>query len=136
VTRWPLVALVLLLLAAGVGAVAFASGTADPDPVRVAGGDAEDGAEAIDELGCGTCHTIPGVDGADGASGPPLTRWSERAFVAGRLPNTPANLVRWIMAPQEIEPGTAMPDMGISDATARDIAAYLYTLGDRDRVDR
>jgi cytochrome c len=30
--------------------------------------------------------------------------------------------------PQSIEPGTAMPNLGVSDGRARDIAAYLYTL--------
>jgi cytochrome c1 len=48
--------------------------------------------------------------------------------VAGKLPNTPDQLVRWIQQPQAVEPGTAMPDLGVSLAEARDIAAYLYTL--------
>ena len=42
--------------------------------------------------------------------------------------DTPANMVRWIQHPREIEHGTAMPDMGVTDSDARDIAAYLYTL--------
>jgi cytochrome c1 len=49
-------------------------------------------------------------------------RWS----IAGHLPNTPANLVRWIMHPQEVAPGTLMPDLGVPERQARDIAAYLY----------
>jgi cytochrome c len=32
------------------------------------------------------------------------------------------------MDPKEVEPGTAMPDLGIGEAEARDIAAYLFTL--------
>jgi cytochrome c1 len=48
--------------------------------------------------------------------------------VAGEVPNTPRFMVRWIENPQAIEPGTAMPNLGVSDAQARDIAAYLYTL--------
>jgi cytochrome c2 len=36
------------------------------------------------------------------------------------------------MSPQEMEPGTAMPDVGVTEADARDMAAYLYTL-QRDR---
>ena len=44
------------------------------------------------------------------------------------LRNSPANLVRWIRDPQGVVPGNAMPNMGVSDAEARDIAAYLYTL--------
>ena len=44
------------------------------------------------------------------------------------MPNTPQNLVRWIRDPHEIEPRTAMPNLGLSDPEARDVAAYLYTL--------
>jgi hypothetical protein len=32
------------------------------------------------------------------------------------------------MDPQAVEPGTAMPDTGVPERTARDIAQYLYTL--------
>jgi cytochrome c1 len=60
--------------------------------------------------------------------GPPLIQWSRRAYLAGRLPNTPSDLVHWIVAPQAIEPGTAMPMLGVSVEEARNIAAYLYTL--------
>jgi hypothetical protein len=51
-----------------------------------------------------------------------------RTIIAGELPNTPANLKAWIMNPVEIEPGTAMPNLGVTDGQAHDIAAYLYTL--------
>jgi cytochrome c1 len=44
------------------------------------------------------------------------------------LPNSADNLVRWIQHPRTIEPKTAMPDLGVSNQDARDIAAYLYTL--------
>ncbi len=71
---------------------------------------------------------IPDVQGADGTVGPPLIRWSERGFIAGQLPNNAENLIRWIMDPQSVEPGTAMPNLGVTPAEARDIAAYLFTL--------
>jgi mono/diheme cytochrome c family protein len=92
-------------------------------------GDPERGAEWIDAYGCGTCHVVPGIDLAQGKAGPPLTRWAERHFIAGSLLNTPTNLVRWIVEPQAIEPGTAMPNLGVAPEQALDIAAYLYTLG-------
>jgi cytochrome c len=60
--------------------------------------------------------------------GPPLTQFTHRAFIAGEVPNNGEFLVRWISVPQSIEPGTAMPNLGVSEAQARDIAAYLYTL--------
>lgn len=49
-------------------------------------------------------------------------------MIAGELPNSPANLVRWIKDPKSVEPGTDMPDLGLTDQQARDVAAYLYTL--------
>lgn len=34
--------------------------------------------------------------------------------------------MRWIRSPDEIRPGTVMPTLGVTEAEARDIAAYLY----------
>jgi cytochrome c1 len=92
------------------------------------GGNPARGPAIAERYGCGSCHTIPGVTGARGLVGPPLLWWSRRTFIAGELPNTPENLVRWIRDPQSVEPQTAMPALGLSDAEARDVAAYLYTL--------
>jgi len=49
-------------------------------------------------------------------------------MIAGELPNTPDNLIRWLENPKAIEPKNAMPDLGLSQEQATDIAAYLYTL--------
>jgi len=92
------------------------------------GGDADRGRALIQQFDCGSCHTIPGIRGANGLVGPPLLWFARRTFVAGLLPNSPANLVTWIRAPRSIEPRTAMPTLGLSEEQARDIAAYLYTL--------
>ena len=92
------------------------------------GGDPDRGRHAIRSYGCGTCHSIRGVPGADGLVGPPLDGIGARAYVAGVLTNTPANLVRWIRQPREVDPLTAMPDVGVSVPDARDIAAFLYTV--------
>lgn len=91
-------------------------------------GDPEQGALYISEAGCGSCHIIPGIDGAEGLVGPPLDHMGKRIFVAGLLRNTPANMVTWLLDPQEVVPGNAMPDIGLSEEQARDITAYLYTL--------
>lgn len=96
--------------------------------LRVEGGDPARGAQSIQRQGCHSCHRIPGIPGANSYVGPPLIAWSERQFIAGSLENTPDNLIAWIMYPQAIEPGTAMPNMGIEEQEARDIAAFLYTL--------
>jgi mono/diheme cytochrome c family protein len=92
--------------------------------LRVAG-DAARGKIAVTQYACQTCHMIPGVTGAKVYVGQPLAEWARRKLIAGRLPNTEANLVRWLMDPQQIDPHTAMPDMGVSERDARDIAAYL-----------
>lgn len=84
--------------------------------------------QLIDEYGCSSCHTIPGVAGANATVGPPLDDWADRHFIAGSLENTPENLILWIRSPQSIEPGTAMPDMGVTGEDAQHIAAYLFSL--------
>lgn len=92
------------------------------------GASVDRGRVALHDLGCGACHTIDGVEGARGLVGPPLTGVASRSILAGELPNTPANMVHWIRDPQSVEPGTAMPNLQVSDQMARDMAAYLYTL--------
>lgn len=86
------------------------------------------GKEKIRSNGCGTCHTIPGVRGANGHVGPPLAGIGSRMYIAGLLSNSPANLVRWIRDPPSVDSLTAMPNVGLTEQDARDIAAYLYTL--------
>ncbi|MFG3701135.1 c-type cytochrome [Micromonospora sp. NPDC047620] len=120
---WP----VLLVLPVVLVAPGCAS-TAPPPPPEVRVGFPERGAQLIVERGCGSCHVIPGIDRANGLVGPPLTRFGARSYIAGALPNNADNLRRWIADPQAVEPGTAMPDLGIDPIDAQDIAAYLYTL--------
>ncbi len=95
---------------------------------EVPGGSPSRGAIAISHYGCGSCHVIPGVHMATGRAGPPLTDFAERTFVAGKRRNEPAGLMEWIRYPQQVTPGTAMPELGVTEQDARDIAAYLYTL--------
>ncbi len=82
----------------------------------------------MEAAGCGSCHMIPGVANARGMVGPSLEHFAQRSFIAGEAPNTAQNLVKWIVDPQSIEPHTAMPNLGVTQAEARDIAAYLYRL--------
>ena len=98
-------------------------------PYRVAtGGNVQEGRKVIQSSGCGACHTIPGIHAANGELGPPLNSFGRRTMIAGELPNTPDNLIRWIENPPGVESGTAMPNLGLDDQQARDAAAYLYTL--------
>ena len=51
-----------------------------------------------------------------------------RTLIAGTLANTPENLARWLRETQKVKPGTAMPQLGVVEEDARDIAAFLGTL--------
>jgi cytochrome c len=117
-----------LLIVATAAAVAGCGSNVRAPEITVAGGDPETGATLIEQWGCGSCHTIPGIRKANGLVGPTLAEFGSRAYIAGNMTNNPDNLVRWIMDPQEIEPGTVMPDLNVTDGVARHMAAYLYTL--------
>lgn len=89
-------------------------------------GDAARAPALMIRYGCAGCHTIPGVPGADGKVAPSLEGLRERVFVGGVLRNTGENLVRWIVDPQSVSPRSAMPATGLTEAEARDVAAWLY----------
>jgi cytochrome c2 len=91
-------------------------------------GNAQAGARALQQYLCVTCHLIPGITGAARHVGPPLNGIATRTYIAGILPNTPGNLIHWIRHPTSVDPLSAMPDLGVSEQDARDMAAYLYTL--------
>ena len=99
-----------------------------PAQFRVVGGDPEVGQALIASYGCTACHAIPGVAAFVGTVGPPRGGFSRRANIAGRLPNRPMMLTAWLLDPPAIDPATAMPDVGLSEAEALHMAAYLYTL--------
>jgi len=88
----------------------------------------ERGQLALSQYACSACHTIPGVTGSNPNVGPPLAGMAGRRLIAGRLANTPDNMVQWLRNPRIIKPDTAMPDMGVTEAHARDMATYLATL--------
>ena len=84
------------------------------------------GRALIGYYGCGACHRIGGIDTANGTVGPDLRNFRSNRYIAGRLPNTSAQVRRWIQHPQAIQPHTIMPDLGVTPSQAADIAAYLY----------
>ena len=111
---------------------AFAAGCGRPASAvqaeQATAGSTDLGRHLLYSYGCGSCHVIPGVAEARGTVGPPLDGFGNRLYIAGSLQNTPNNLFRWIAQPQEVEPGNAMPDLGVTEDQARQMAAYLYTL--------
>jgi len=94
----------------------------------LAGADLQRGKQLIGDYGCVACHTVPGVKGSTSTVGPPLAHVGLRGYLGGVLPNTPGNLVRWLLDPPAIDPRTAMPNVGLTTDEAQDIAAYLLTL--------
>jgi cytochrome c2 len=90
-------------------------------------GDAERGRLLLRQFGCGSCHRIPGVADAQGTVGPPLDGVARRVYLAGLVPNSPERMARWIRAPKSFDPQTGMPELGVGEAHARDMVAYLYS---------
>ncbi|WP_406858408.1 c-type cytochrome [Alsobacter sp. KACC 23698] len=95
--------------------------------IALAGADPARGPELFRRYGCGGCHLLRPVPQANGRVGPPLDDVGSRVYLAGVLPNTPENLVRWIYDPRGVSPRSAMPNTGVSEAEAREIAAYLLS---------
>lgn len=95
---------------------------------ELTGGNPMQGRAKIEYYGCGACHTIPGVNGARALVGPELTHFASRVYVAGVLPNSPQNVIRWLQNPKQVDGLTAMPNLNVSEEDARDITSYLYTL--------
>lgn len=118
---------VLIVILIGV-AGGCARRDANEQAQSVTAGNPDNGRRLLYSYSCGSCHTIPGVGEAEGTIGPPLSGIGSRYFVAGVLQNTPDNLTHWIAKPQEVQPGNAMPDLGVTQGQAQDMAAYLYTL--------
>jgi cytochrome c len=86
------------------------------------------GDRSFRRLGCGSCHHVDGDQTRLGRAGPSLDEFAWQAYLPGGQVNEPNALIRWLRFPREVAPGTAMPDLGVTEAEARDLAAYLYTL--------
>ncbi len=126
-----LAALVMLsIIAATVAGIAIYVETrmaARTQASAISHGYAARGKIAIAAKNCQACHVIPGVAGPAGAVGPDLTDVATRAMIAGRFRNDPDTMIRWLMHPQVMSPGSGMPEQGLSETEARNIAAYLYS---------
>jgi mono/diheme cytochrome c family protein len=83
---------------------------------------------ALRQYACIACHHIPGLVGPETNVGPPLDGLARREFLPGGRPLDADNLVFWIRHPRQVDPGTAMPDMGVTEPHARLMAEYLLQL--------
>lgn len=147
----PLVALLTLLFVVGsagllvVANPAFSQGKAmgTSDQIGVSGAasggseeptnlsaEAQEGKQLIGAK-CGGCHVVPGIATAKGTVGPNLSGVARKNKIAGgAVDNTgPQDLKKWILNPPGVKPGTAMPNLGLTDAEADRIVAYIQLLG-------
>ena len=89
--------------------------------------------ESEEELGkvlvvsvCGACHSISGTD-ATGIAAPALDGIASRQ-IAGVLPFSRDNVVRWVQNPPGVKKGSQMPPYPLPEERLRAIAVYLETL--------
>src|SRR5687767_11130284 len=102
----PALALVPALLAgAGCGPAA----PVDQRFRSVPGGDPQRGRELMSQYQCGSCHAVPGVPGAAATAAPTLEGFGRRSYIAGKLPNGPLMLQRWLQDPPATVAGATMP---------------------------
>jgi len=99
---------------------------------RPAPGSPEAAGQAVmttDEKLCYTCHTIDGVPKMVGTAGPNLTHVGTRPWLAGGVfPNSAEGLTRWVDHPDDVKPGTVMPDVGLAPGEIRSVVSYLQSL--------
>jgi cytochrome c oxidase subunit 2 len=66
---------------------------------------------------------------AGGHLGPDLTHVASRTtLAAGALPNSVDQLAGWLVAPQDVKPGTLMPPAGLPAPALQAVVAYLAAL--------
>lgn len=87
------------------------------------------GRVALQQYNCSSCHVINGIASASYQVGPPLNNMVNRRFIAGTLPTTRENLIKWIMDPAQYKSQTLMPDLNVTREHAEAMVDYLYDIG-------
>ncbi|PZR52955.1 cytochrome c oxidase subunit II [Xylanimonas oleitrophica] len=96
------------------------AGDQDPQVVR--------GREVFMSSSCVYCHAVAGTE-ATGTMGPDLTHFASRQTIgAGVLPNDRESLARWIVDPQAVKPGNAMPGTDVAGEELEAMLDYLESL--------
>ncbi len=101
-----------------------------PVPAAAAPYSIEEAQIALRQYSCDNCHVIRDMVGPNTRVGPSLEQWYRRKYIAGVVPNTPENLVRWIVDPRAVSPHTLMPDLDVIEPHAQIMARYLLTAPD------
>lgn len=100
----------------------------------IEGADATRGRALLDAKGCGACHAFTGARALVGTSKarasddgltPAVRLAPDLRFTRDRF--QPRALVAWLVSPKAMKPDTPMPETGLHEDEARDIAAYLLT---------
>jgi len=85
-----------------------------------------EGEKLFTAKGCIACHSLVAVNAPKGMVGPNLANVGARSHIAaGTLKNTDQNLAHWIRDPQGIKKGVLMPNLGVTEAEAQALVAYL-----------
>jgi cytochrome c oxidase subunit II len=109
--------------AAPTGAAGAPAGATAAAPAQ---GSQSEGEKLFTAKGCIACHSLVAVNAPKGMVGPNLANVGARSYIAaGTLKNTDENLAHWIRDPQGIKKGVLMPNLGVSEAEAQALAAYL-----------
>lgn len=92
------------------------------------GADVEAGRRLLEDEGCGSCHAMSGAPALPlqpSAAGyqAAIALAPDLAFARDRY--SASELVRWLLNPPAVKPGTAMPKFDLTREQARDVAAYL-----------
>lgn len=83
------------------------------------------GAQIFRTRTCANCHAVEGTARKPNV-GPNLAHLADRETIgAGVITNTRENLFRWLKNPQEIKPGSLMPNLNLSDDEVAALVAYL-----------
>ena len=88
------------------------------------------GRELFRQLACAGCHTVQGLTGGKFPGAPELTHVASKPSIVGGLltPVNEENLRRWISNPPAVKPGTAMPNLGLSEQQVNDLVQFLLVL--------
>lgn len=117
---------VLVFIVAGCGIL-----TSSQDArVEETGGNVARGEDLVAKHGCLACHSVSGMPSVANGYGPDLDGFANNRLIAGQAENTPETLIQFLLDPNSVVPGTAMPTVNISEEDARDITSWLYTLDD------
>ena len=110
-------------------------GEVDDAPAVLEDANLARGRALLDAKGCGVCHKMTGVEPLQASLLPSAVAVSDIPRAVRLAPDLrlswdrwrASTVVAWLQRPSLLKPGTLMPDLGLSDGEARDIAAYILS---------